>query len=152
MYWLKVAAAYGLGDVVRLSYDGYRRGLREVPAKGSAAVAVTKTGLARLFTSMVMDGHSGHIDQFLPNLLFSSEHGAENARLIGQTSRYKWHLLGAYHGHIYGVPQEGNLQGVPLVAAESYMGRIAERPADDSLIPVARALPADWHRPRAQGG
>ncbi len=93
-----MAAAYGLGDVVRLSYDGYRRGLREVPA--NAAVAVTKTGLARLFTRMIMDGRSGHIDQFLPNLLFSSEHGARNARLLEQTSRYRWHLFGAYHGHI----------------------------------------------------
>jgi hypothetical protein len=132
VYFCNVASAHGVGELVWLSYDGYRRGPRQVPGNGSTAIALTKTGAARLLTEMIMDGHSGHIDQFLSSLLFSTEHDSDNAQLIRQTSSYAWHSFGAYHGHITGCDKKKRYRVCHwLPPKQPYTRRLVERPADD---------------------
>ena len=132
VYFCNVASAHGVGELVWPSYDGYRRGPREVPGNGSTAIALTKTGAARLLTEMIMDGHSGHIDQFLSSLLFSTEHDSDNAQLIRQTSSYAWHSFGAYHGHITGCDKKKRYRVCHwLPPKQPYTRRLVERPADD---------------------
>lgn len=135
VYFCNTASFHGVGDLVWLSYDGYRWGKRPgVPGNGTTALGLTKQGALNLAHYLTLSEQPGHLDRRLGEALFTAEHDQwECVLMLKESASYAWASFGGYVAHVSGCDPKVGFRPCKWVdPIQPYTRAFPERPARDA--------------------